>query len=214
MPVHKIGDKTNLDKGDLFISLKAKGESLTFRLAQSDYTYDAKHFSKRADGKWDIAECPRIMQEIECHTCEQYFEYAKQIKALKISKAKGSTDQIKALEEEARKYKPKTTFYYAILNRTAKQAQVLQVSLMIRLKLEEYHENGFKVVDSDFIYTRTEKPGNDYYSFLRKDSADTEELDADEVKEMDKARNLKLEELTVSKKGTHDFEEAPPPDEE
>lgn len=214
MPVQQIGDRTNLDKGDMFIALKSKGEQITFRLAQPTYTYDAKHFTKQSDGKWSVAECPRIMSEQECDNCNRYFEYSRELKQLKKDYPENElAPKMKELDELAGKFKPKTTFYYAILNRTTKQAQILQVSLSVRLKLDEYFNSGFKVVDSDFIYTRTEKPGTEYYSLLRKDSADITELDETETKEMQKAKSFKLEELTLSKTGSHTLEEAPLPEE-
>lgn len=212
MPVHNVGDRTNLDKTDVFVALKAKGEKIVFRLAQPTYTYDAKHFSQEADGKWVVVDCPRIMLNEDCHNCETYFEYAKEIKALK--EQKGSADKVKKLENEARKFKAKTTFNYAILNRDTKQAQILQVSLMIRLKIDELFNAGFSVVGSDFIYTRTEKPGNEYYSFLRKDSADVQPLDEEEEKELKKAEEFDLEKMTLSKKGSGSYEEPPMPDED
>lgn len=212
MPVHNVGDRTNLDRSDVFLALKAKGEKVNFRLAQPTYTYDAKHFTQDSDGKWIVKECPRIMLNEDCHSCETYFEYAKEIKALK--EQKGSADKVKKLENEAKKYKAKTTFNYAILNRDTKQAQILQVSLMIRLKIDELFNAGFNVVGSDFIYTRTEKPGTEYYSFLRKDSADVEDLDKDEEAEFKKAQEFDLEKMTLDKKGSGSYEQPPMPDDE
>lgn len=210
MPSHQIGDKTNLDGGNLFIQLKAKNEKVLFRLAQGNYTYIAKHFAKE-NGKWIINDCPRLMQEEQCSACEQFFAFNKQLKELKNKKAKKS--EIELIENQMKDFKPKVTFNYAILNRDLKQAQILKVPLSIRLKIEEYFNNGFNVVGSDFILTRTEKPGADYYSFLRKDSADVQDLDETEEKEFKKAQEFNLEKLTLSKVGSHDFEEPPMPEE-
>ena len=211
MPSHNIGDKTNLDKGNLFLQLKAKNEKVAFRLAQGNYTYTAKHFSKK-DGKWFIEQCPRLMTEEPCSECEKYFALSKEIKELKEKKAPES--KIKALDNERGLHKPKVTFHYAILNRDLKQAQVIQVPLSIRLKIEEYFNNGFTVVGSDFILTRTEKPGVEYYSFLKKDSADVVELDDEEKKEYKKAEEFNLTELTLAKEGSHNVEEPPVPEEQ
>ena len=202
MPQANIGQKTALDKTNIFISLKAQGEKVTFRLAQGTYSYDGKHFTKTAEG-WAIGYCPRIMSEEPCNLCQRYFEINKGVKKLKEENAPAG--EISEAEKESNLYKPKITFYYAILNRDLKQAQILKATLSTRLKFDELQENGVDVMGSDFILTRTEKPGADYYSLIRKDSKDSPEIYEEELNEFGKAQVFNIDELAVSKKGSGDL---------
>ena len=82
---------------------------------------------------------------------------------------------------------------------------ILEAPLSIRLKLEDFVEAGMDIFESDFIYRRTEKPGSDYYTLIRKDSKDTPSLTEDEVVSCAEALNWDLETEVSGKPSTLNF---------
>jgi hypothetical protein len=211
MPSAVFGKKiNNVDKTNLFVSLTKKGESITARIVKSG-VYDGKHFQQNDDKSWKITYCPRIMEGLDCDLCQQMFEIKREIKSLKEKKPKNYESKIETYSKEARAFTPKVTFYYPIINRETGEAQLFKTTLSVRLKLEEYFAQGFDLLKGDFIISRTEQSPANFYSVLRKDSADVKPFTEDEKKAFEKANAWDLEEMIKSKPSNQEME-APLPD--
>jgi len=196
MPYAEFGEQTLLDKRKTKIfKLTAQDQKITLRILEKGF-YNAKHFTQKDDGSWDIFYCPRLMKDEECEYCEQYFAKNKELKELEESKDKNA---IKALKKEIRKFKPSVRWYFPILNRDTHKAIILETSFSVRNKLEEFSKAGIDILASDFILVRTEKPGSDYYTLIRKDSKDTPELTGEEAEEITKCLGWDIEEIVQGK---------------
>lgn len=203
MPIAKFGEKTSLEKrGGKIFKLAHKDEKVTVRFL-GDGFYTGKHFVQREDGSWDIFFCPRIMLDKPCSLCQKFFEKQKELK--KMIEAKEDEKKIEAIKREVRKLSPTIRFYYPALNRDTGKPMILEVPLSIRLKLEDFVEAGMDIFESDFVYRRTEKPGSDYYTLIRKDSKDTPVLTEDEVVSCAEALNWDLETEVSGKPSTLNF---------
>ena len=62
----------------------------------------------------------------------------------------------------------------------------------MRNDIEDEVEAGIDVLKAEFVLTRTERPGSDYYSLVRMDSQDVKKLTAEEELELDGAKTLDL----------------------
>ena len=185
--------------------LKTKGEKVVFRIVGKPY-YISRHFVQKEDGSWNIFFCPRIMKDSKCIYCQKYFDLRKQVKEAKESGDKGAAE---ALNEEAKRYKETTRFYYPAINRETGEGILLEAPLSVRLKLDSYVEAGADVLNSDFVLTRTEKPGSDYYTLIRLDSKDTKPLTKKEKEEVKKVKEWDIEEmLGIKKESNQDLGEA------
>ena len=207
MPSFKTGQKLNIDRGSIFAELKGKDEKIHFRIVGNDYQYDAKHFSQDETGKWTITYCPRVMNDLECGYCEKFFDLKKKAREEEDKKKKD------ALLQQARPFGPTIRFYYPIIDRETETARVFKATLSTRIKFEEEHDNGIDITDYDYIVTRTEKPGSDYYHLSRLDSKQTKPLTDKEKNEVEKIGGWNLEELVMgrSSKIVKEREEIPPP---
>lgn len=210
MPIFNMGDVLKIDSGNMFVQLKSKGDKIKFRLIKGGY-YDGKHFIKDGDS-WVVSYCPRIMEGKDCLYCQKYAELK-----TKANSLEDKNDKEKALKE-ARQFQSKITFYYPVIDREDKKGRILKTTLGIRQKLEDEFKNGVDVYEYDYILTRTENSPSDYYSLIRLDSKQCEELSEDEVSEVKKMSDLNLEEIiTGVKKSSQDFkkeEEVIVPDED
>ena len=182
MPHAKIGDKTPLDGGSTKIfKLTSKGQKVLIRILGDGY-YNGKHFMQKGDGSWNVFHCPRVMLEKSCAYCDRFFEKAKELKDLRAVKAKDRDNEaIEAIEKVVGRFRPTIKWHYPALNRDSGDPIILQVSMGVRNKLEQAVDAGVDILDSDFVLTRTEKPGSDYYLLTRKDSKDTPKLTKEEV---------------------------------
>ena len=199
MPEFQLGDKLNIDRGQDFIELKSKGEKVHLRFLPGTYYYDATHFVKKTDGGWDVFKCSRVMEDEKCDECEKYFDLIKQAKA--TSSEKKATE----LRKKANGHKATIRFYFPVLDRETEQAGIFKTSLSVRLRLEEEYSNGVEVLDYDYIITRTEKPGSDYYSLTRLDSKQIKKLTPKEVGEVKKASTWDVAEMVGGKESGVDF---------
>ena len=172
MPRTDFGEKifTGQKQGQ-FIKLEKQGESITFRIANVP-AYDGKHWIDKI-----MSYCPKIMKqdvESKCQFCE---------------KANSSQDA-----EEKRKYKVKVNFYFPILNKETRQAQIFQTGLSVRNAIEDYQKNGIDVYKSDWKVVRNE--GDDparYYLTIR---LDTTKLTKEEEEALGEAAGFDLEKMT------------------
>ena len=198
MPYAQFGEQTLIDKrATKTFKLTAEGQKVTFRILGNGF-YNAKHFLLKEDGNWNIFYCPRLMLGDDCEYCEQYFNKNKDLKELKEG---GSKDKnaIKALEKEVRRFKPSIRWYYPILNRDTGKSTILETSLSVRNKLEDFTRAEVDILASDFVLVRTEKPGSDYYTLIRKDSKDTPKLSGEEAEEITKCLEWNIEEIVQGK---------------
>lgn len=188
MPHADFGETLSFNSS-LWVQLKAKGDSVHFRLIGKPF-YDGVHLFKSSGG-WLREDCPRINSGSKCSKCEIFFEK----KALE----KAETDPIKkkSLEEDARVYQAKITFYYPILNRRDHKFQVLKTTMGVRTKIENDAAAGVKIMERDFVLTRTENAGSDYYSLTRLDSADTLPISDVEREQIEKGKSTNIESLVT-----------------
>lgn len=196
-------------KGNQYLQVKEKGDKIQFRIAQSP-TYTAKHFLQTDDG-WDITLCPRINDQAECDKCELYFEAQGQIKKLlagrkKEELAQDEVKELKGLEGEARKWNAAIQFHFPVLNRQSGEFGILQTTMGVRNKINEFHENGTNVFEKDFVLRNTGGVGRDRYSVTMVDSADTEDFTEEEVAEYEKAKKFDLNSLGGSSSQDEELE--------
>lgn len=194
MPQANFGEKTNADRRGGFIKLKDKGETFRIRFIRPDFFYDGKHFTELADHKWDIQGCPRINEDNYCDTCEKAQEILSTLNGVK------DENERKAIKEKAKPFQPSISFYYPVIDRADETAKILQVSMGIRIKLEERLKKGEEVLKYDYDITRTEKPGSEYYTLERVDSAETKELTEREKVEVADAIKWDLSKMVEGRK--------------
>jgi hypothetical protein len=194
MPYAQFGEKVNFNSSQ-FLKLKSKGDSVKFRILGIPYI-DGKHFTKTADGKWDIQACPRVNEHGKCEMCSKFFSI--------IMKAKKTEDKtlIEQAKKEAEPFKCSVSVYYPVINRETEAFAVFQTTMGVREEIEAEAALGTKVMESDFTVMRTEVPGK-YYRFSKVDSADTKPLSDKEVEGVEHFKTLKLDEIV---NGTADDE--------
>lgn len=191
MPEVDFGEKIPEIDGSVskVFKLKSKGEKVTIRILDKPH-YVSRHFIQKDNGSWNIFFCPRIMNKSKCIYCEKYFDIMKEAKKAKEA---GDKEAYEDLVKQARRYKETTRFYYPALIREKEEAVLLEVPLSVRLKIDDYVEAGVDVLNSDFVYTRTEKPGADYYSLIRLDSKDTKPFTEKEKEEIENVKTWDID---------------------
>lgn len=190
MPSARMGEATNLDRQQFF-QLKGKGEKATLRFASLDYHYDGQHFiAQEGSDRKMVTPCPRINNQGDCMYCNKYFELSRAAKEIE-----NEVKRKEAFDAARQAYGVALTFYYPVLNRTTKAATIFKTKLSIRKKLETEVEEGVDVLKFDWVVTRTENPGSEYYTLKRVDSAEMQKLDADEKAELEKAKALDLDHI-------------------
>lgn len=200
MPTFNMGETLNIDKGNLFVKLKSKGDKIKFRLVKGGY-YDGKHFIKNGDD-WTVSSCPRIMNQQSCVYCQKYSQI--KAEALRVEDKKERDDIMK----EAQKFQVKMTFYYPIIDRETGLGKILKTTLSIRQELEAEFKDGIDVYEYDYVLTRTEESPSKYYKLTRLDSKQCKDLTDGEVLEMGKIGSMDLEEvITGVKHSSQDFKE-------
>ena len=169
-------------QGNMFLRVKQKGDKIQFRIAQHP-VYVGKHFIQKENG-WDVPSCPRINSQEECSYCEEYFKLMAAAKQFKDTDPK----KYEELKKEARPYNCSITFYFPVLNRNESTFGVLQTTLGVRNKINEFFEAGTDVMKKDFILRNTgsESP-KDRYSLTIVDSAETPPFTPEEEAKYQKA---------------------------
>lgn len=191
MPYADFGEELSFNSSH-WMQLKAKGDSVLFRLIGAPY-YDGKHIFEDGRGGWFIEDCDRVNKGTKCAKCQIFFEHKEE------EKAETDPEKKKELGKQARKYQAKVTFYYPILNRKDKKFQVLKTTFGVRNKIENEAAAGVKIMERDFVLKRTEAPGADFYSLTRIDSADSEPLDETEKAEIEKGKAVNVEKMVNGK---------------
>jgi hypothetical protein len=195
MPSFNMGEALNIDRGGMFVKLKAKGDKIKFRLVKGGY-YDGKHFIKNGD-KWVVTNCPRIMNGGECEYCNKYTSIRTQADLLQNKEERDS------VMKEADNYKVKMTFYYPIIDRDDSKGKILKTTLSVRQELEQEYKDGIDVYEYDYVLTRTEESPSKYYKLTRIDSKQTKELTDKEVDEIGRLGSMNLEEIITGVKASN-----------
>lgn len=218
MPTATTGQKLkSIDRTSNFLRVKGEGQKVLLRFASNDYAYEGKHIREYFDEtthekKYEIKDCPKINEELECEKCDKYYELIKPNRELKAQQ-KATTDeaekarlevQINEVRKKARPYQVKITFYYPVLKRAMNygeqpEAAIFQTSLQVRQKLEESQSLGYEITDFDFTILCTGKLPN-YYIVDRLDSSRTKALDDKEQALLKEAKAFDLGRLLEGKK--------------
>lgn len=183
--INKLSFGENLPtQTGLYIRVKEKGDQVRFRIAQEP-VYSGKHFMKIGD-KWDVTSCARVSDQDHCEYCDMYF------KGMQEAKKTEETDPEKAEQtrEAARKYSASIIFYLPILDRDNQEFKILQTTMGIRNKINEYYEAGTKVFERDWILRNTGAKGKERYSIVPVDSSESSPLTPKEVEEIKKAKTF------------------------
>lgn len=193
--------------GSLYLRVKEKGDTITFRIAQNP-GYVGKHFIETETG-WDVPGCPRINANEQCDYCDMFFAARAERKQLEGTKPtdKETLDKIEGLKKEERKYGSTTTFYFPVLNRNTGKMGILQTTGGVRNKIKEFHDNGTNIFDKDFVLRNTGKPGKERYALTMVDSADTKEFTSEEKEELSKAIAYDLNQINDGSSQTDEIEE-------
>jgi hypothetical protein len=186
MPTADFGQEVKIGSSNLFVSLKKKDETIKFRILAAPY-YDGMHFIKKGDKEWDRIACTRVNEGSPCGYCEQYFDILNGVKNKEDKKAMDEAHKL------ADPYKATVTFYYPIINRDTQEFQIFKTRKSVRDEIEVKAKNGTKVLERDFIVTRTERPGAGYYSVDTVDSSDSIPLTALELEAREKFKEKSLE---------------------
>lgn len=194
MPYSEIGDKFSTSTSQ-FVSLKGKGDKIRFRLLGRAFI-NGKHFEELPPNdpsgkKWNVTNCSRINDRVECETCNKYFEI--------MAKAKKTEnkDIIEQAKKDAKKYQAAISVYFPILNRDTAEFAVFQSKMSVKNALDEELNMGTRVYDVDWVVMRTEKPGTDYYKTSKVDSAETPPLTEEEVEVVKKGKSTDLSQLVM-----------------
>lgn len=190
--------------GGKFLRLKEKNDFVQFRIAQ-DPVYDGKHFQQVINAEtgglgWDVSDCLRINEGLECELCSKFFEINDLIKKFKeAEKAGDEHPEVKKMKTEARKYSASIQFYFPILDRGDGSFKILQTTNGVRNKLNAQYENGIDVKAKEWVLKNTGSTNpNEKYSLSLVDSADVKPLTEDEKEEWEKAKSYDLSQVSKS----------------
>lgn len=181
MPIKGINEDifSNSQKKREALKLKAKGQSVTFRIVKDNYYFEGLHFSKGDDGKFKVSHCPRVETDEYCEECQLFFD------------AKKNND-----EQGIREHKVTINVYYMILDRQDSTVKLLQVTSGTKKKIDQYlitwKQAGKTARDFDLKLTRTENPGADYYQLTQIDSSLSPKLTEAEAEAIVDAEDIDL----------------------
>jgi hypothetical protein len=187
MPVVQFGEKADFSNSQ-FTKLKGKGDKIRFRLLGAPFI-QGKHFFEIGPKEFDVQDCPRVNEKSECQHCTTYF------KIMARGKKTGDKTVMEQAKKEAEPFKATISAYFPILNRQTETFQIFQNKLGLKGKVEAEKDLGVKVLNVDWIVSRTEEPGANYYSLSRVDSAETPELSEKEKVEIQKIDTLNWDEI-------------------
>ena len=194
MSTQKIGWGEKLPgAGDMFLTLKNKGDKVQFRIAQEP-VHTGKHFTL-VDGKWDVTTCPRVMENEECETCNKYFTIAAKIKKLKAADKTLDDDskEIKALKEEARPFQAAIQWHFPVLDREDGKFKILQTTNGVRNKFNALFEQGVEVMETEWVLSNTgSKSPAERYLLSAVDSKNVKPFTPEEEAEWAKAQGYDL----------------------
>jgi len=183
MPILKFGENIP-GGGGKFVSLDSQGDFITFRLA-GEPMFEYLHWMELADGSKEKNECVRL---------------------------NNPEGELECPFCEAGD-KPKSKFYYPILNRDTGKAAIFRTSASVHIAIDSEFRDGIDVFKYDYKVTRVggENP-NKFYRVTRlpEPIALTDEDNA----ELKKAKEMDLEKETgasrkssVSPKADENFED-------
>lgn len=207
MPKLEFGETAHFDRSGSteYLKLTSKGEQVHIRFLDSPM-YSGKHFLKTEDG-WEVPYCARIMEDKECEYCQKYWEIKEDQAQLGDRESLSAEDKKKYdnMEKEASGYKVSMAFYYPVLERKSEEVAILETTQSVRWKLDEEVKAGINVTEYDYILTRTEKPGSDYYKLTRLDSKQIEPLTEKEKKEVKRVGDWDISKLVYGNTSSFDM---------
>lgn len=194
-----------------YLRVKISGEKVQFRIGQEP-VFIGKHFMQEVgeDGslKWNIFECPRMMENGECETCDQFFELMAMVKKFKAAeKVDDNHPEVKRMKEDARKFAVTIEVYLPILNRNDGKFAILQTTNGVKNKWEAMFADGVDVMAKEWVLRNTgSKVPSERYSLSMVDSADVKPLTPEEEDEFKKAKTYDLSSIS-SVGGNRDSDE-------
>lgn len=188
-----------------FLRLKQKGDKVQFRFSQEPAFY-AKHFIALTDEqtgqkRWEVPECPRIMNGDDCDTCVEFFKIkAKQKKLLngrqKDALEKEERQEFNRLDLQARDFAPTIEHYFSILDRGDGKFKILQTTNGVKNKFNAYMEQGVDVFDTEWVLSNTGSASPaERYLLTPVDSKKAEAIKPEEEEEWAKAASYDLSQV-------------------
>ena len=148
-----------------FVRLTSKGEKIKFRIAKPPF-YLGKHWIAPKEQ----VPCLKVNKNLECEWCMKFEQ------------------NIENPHTKNKSYKPNVEFYYSIINRSTKKAEIFQTGISVHTVIKETAKAGVNIYNSDWQVTRNEgdNPAN-YYGTIRLDAVS---LTAEEKEELKSAKEL------------------------
>jgi len=168
--------------GAQFVQLENKGEKIKFRMADTPF-FVGKHWvldEEKSIGSKIVSKivlCPKVNEqnsEAKCKYCELF--------------EKGEENPV----HRSKTYKPTVQFYYPIVNRETKEAQIFQTSLSVHMAIKEAKKAGVDVYKADWQVIRNEGSPVNYYGTVR---LDTIPLDDKEKQALKEVKDIPLESI-------------------
>lgn len=199
MPTVKMGHRAPYEKADIpELRLKAKGEKITIRLIGDPYLRGKHYQQDEETKKWNISRCERVMYDVPCEICTQFFKVMAPAFKLKREAKKEERDltgdeekQIKDIKKAAMPYSPEIRYCYPVLDRSTHLLSVFLAPPSIRNQIDEEITLGRNVLEFDYVVTRTGKVPN-YYTLNRLDSKETEPLTDDELAAIEEGKKIDI----------------------
>lgn len=185
--------------GDMFLSLKNKGDKVQFRIGQEP-VHTGKHFAQTATG-WDVTECPRIMSNEDCETCIQYFKIRAQMKKLLAGRKEKDLEGAErkehtVLDNESRKFAVAIQWHFPIIDRDDGKFKILQTTNGVRNKFNALFEQGVDVMDTEWVLSNTGSASPaERYLLSAVDSKKVKEFTPEEEAEWAKAQGYDLSQI-------------------
>ena len=156
MPEAGFDRNINLpSSGGKYFRLKAKGDKIRFLIAGTPH-YETKHWISESEnvlcGRYNGTD-----KKSPCEWCDKFKDLL----------AKAGDDKEKV--QIANKLKPKTDFFYPVLNLTTDEPVIYQTTQSVHWTIVGYKEEGVDVFKCAWSVERTEEPGK-YYEVRRLDA--------------------------------------------
>src|SRR3990167_3561908 len=148
-----------------FVRLTSKGEKIKFRIAKPPF-YLGKHWIAPKEQ----VPCLNVNKGLECEWCNKFEQ------------------KIENPHTKSGSYKPNVEFYYSVVNRESKKAEIFQTGISVNTVIKETAKAGVNIYGSDWQVTRNEgdNPAT-YYATVRLDATP---LIAEEKEELKVAKDL------------------------
>ena len=148
-----------------FVRLTSKGEKIKFRIAKPPF-YLGKHWI----GPKEQVPCLKVNKNLECEWCMKFEQ------------------KIENPHTKSGSYKPNVEFYYSVVNRGSKKAEIFQTGISVHTVIKETAKAEVNIYNSDWQVVRNEgdNPAT-YYGTVRLDATP---LTTEEKEELKVAKEL------------------------